>query len=257
MKTPSAASANPPSSVPWRTRRPFVAVGAALVLAWPVAALADCPDTRKATAAEIDFHARATAALLAALPPVPAGGSLQNDDRVTTLGQQCKGTSGDFTVEVSRWYQHNHRLAIVSVSMNVPRLPGPDTVPFAAYGSASPARSAGLQVHNVVWKVSGSDSPLRKGLADAIDRERLQAMLGKPLPSVAESRAFAAQAAPVTIGTVPAPAPAAPTANAPAQQPAAQAAVPATQPVAPNAAVPDPVGGAVDAVNKLRGLFGR
>jgi len=61
-----------------------------LALVWPVLASADCVDTRKPTAAEMEFHSRAIATLVAALPPVPVGGALQNKDSVTALGQQCK-----------------------------------------------------------------------------------------------------------------------------------------------------------------------
>ena len=44
---------------------------AVLALTLPLPALADCVDTRKATAAEAEFHSRALAALIATLPPVP------------------------------------------------------------------------------------------------------------------------------------------------------------------------------------------
>ena len=226
---------------------------AVLALAWPLAVSADCVDTRKASAAEAEFHSRAIAALVAALPPVPVGGMLQNKDSVPTLGQQCQGSTGDFALEATRFYEHNYRKSIVSVSMNVPRLPAPDPL-LAAYGAASPKRSAALQVNNVVWRVSGSDSPLRQALVDSIDRTRLQAMVGKPLPSVAESQALAAQAVPAVVaGPVPA-APPAPAASAPAAHPTTQPATPA--PAAPKPAA-EPVKDAVDAVNKLRGLFGR
>jgi len=228
---------------------------AVLALSWPLPALADCVDTRKPTAGEIEFHGRAIAALVAALPPVPVGGKLQNKDSFPTLGEQCKGKTGDFTLEAHRYYELNYRKAIVTVAINVTRLPATDTVPFAAYGSASPNRSAGLKVNNVVWRVNGSDSPLRQALADAIDRTRLQALVGKPLPSVAESQALAAQAVPATVAGTPAAAPAAPAPTTPTD----------TQPVAANPSAPaasaqagaEPVKDVVDTVNKLRGLFGR
>jgi hypothetical protein len=68
---------------------------ALLTLAWPASVLADCVDTRPPTAAEKDFHSRAMAAIVAALPPVPVGGKLQNKDSMPTLGQQCAGTQLD------------------------------------------------------------------------------------------------------------------------------------------------------------------
>jgi hypothetical protein len=226
-----------------------------LTLGWPALALADCVDTRKATAGEIEFHRRALATLLAALPPAPVGGSLQYKDSVPTLGQQC-GPVGDFTVQASRAYQHNYRKAIVSMAINAQRLPAATNL-SESYGAPSPGRSAGLKVNNVTWTVDGSDSPLRKTLSEAIDRERLRGLVGKPLPSVAESEALAAQAVPATVsGAAPAPAPvpgAAPATQASTQPPGAQ---PSMQPAAQTAG-PEPIKDAADAVNKLRGLFGR
>lgn len=236
---------------------------AVLVLGWPVPALADCVDTRKPTAGEMEFFNRAMATLVAALPPVPVGAKLQHGDSLPTLGQQCQGKTGDFTLQASRYYEHNYRKSIVTMQMNVTQMPVTANGPFAAYGAASPGRSAGLKVNNVVWKVEGSDSPLRQTLADAVDRARLQAMVGKPLPSVAESQALAARATPATVagstGAAPA-ATAAPAANLPATQTATQpaAANPSAPPPAPGqAGASEPIKDAVDTVNKLRGLFGR
>lgn len=232
-----------------------LAVGiAVLALGWPVLASADCVDTRKATAAEADFHSRAAAALMAALPPVPSGGKLQQSDTVPTLGPQCKGVTGDFRLEATRWYELNWRKSIVTVAINVPRLPATDNVLSAAYGTASPNGNAALKVNNVVWSVSGSDSPLRQALVDSMDRTRLEGWVGKPLPSVAESKALAAQAVPATVAGTAA-APNAPTAPAATQ---AEARTSAAAPTLPGqAAGPEPVKDAVDSINKLRGLFGR
>ena len=233
------------------TDRLVLGIGALLALAWPVTGLADCVDTRKPTAAEADFHSRAMAALVAALPPVPVGGKLQNADSVTALGQQCQGATGDFNLQATRFYELNDRKSIVSVAMNATKLPAP-TALSAAYGSASPRRSAGLRVNNVVWTVSGSDSPLRQALVDSIDRARLQAMVAQPLPSVADSRALAAQAVPATVAAGAAPAAAASTPGSPATPPGTEAAAPS----APTPAA-EPIKDAVDTVNKLRNLFGR
>ena len=224
---------------------------AVLALGWPLSTLADCVDTRRATAAETEFFNRAIAAAVAALPPVPVGGKLQNKDSVPTLGEQCQGTTGDFGLAASRAYEHNHRLSIVSVEINATRLPAADGL-YAAYGPASPKRSAGLKVTNVVWRVSGSDSPLRQALVDGIDRARLEAMVGKPLPSVAESQALAARAVPATVAGAAAPAaspssPATPTAASSPSAPAASG----------QAGTSDSAKDAVDTVNKIRGLFGR
>lgn len=237
-------------SAPYR----LVAGIAVLALGLPLPALADCVDTRKPTAGEIEFFNRGIAALVAALPPLPVGAKLQNKDSLPTLGQnQCQGKTGDFTLEATRNYEHNSRLAMVSIYMNVARWPVAGTNPSAAYGTPNPDRSAGLKVNNLMWSVSGSDSPLRKTLAEAIDRERLQALVGKPLPSVAESQALAAQAVPATVA-----APAA-TASSPATQTTTQpVAASPSAPAAPGqAGASEPMKDAVDTVNKLRGLFGR
>jgi hypothetical protein len=231
----------------------FAACIAVLALGWPTLGLADCVDTRKASAGEIDFHKKAMATLLAALPPAPVGGSLQYKDNVTSLGQQC-GPTGDFTVQATRAYEHNYRKSIVSMAVNVQRLPAAAGPLSAAYGTASPGRSAGLKVHNVVWTVSGSDSPLRQALVEAIDSARLQGLVGRPLPSVADSEAMAARTAPATVGG------AATGSTATGTQAATQPAI-STDPSSPAAAGQtvgsEPIKDAADAVNKLRGLFGR
>lgn len=239
---------------PLRSALRRLAAGFALLaLGWPLAAMADCVDTRKASAGETEFFNRAIAALVAALPPVPVGGKLQNKDSVPTLGQQCQGTTGDFSLEATRFYELNYRKSIVTMAMNVTRMPAGDAGLSAAYGSASPKRSAGLKVNNVVWTVSGSDSPLRAALVDAIDRTRLEAMVGKPLPSIAESQSLAAQAVPATVAG------AAPASNSPAAQTAAQPAG-ANAPAGAGSGqtgASDTIKDAADTVNKLRGLFGR
>ena len=147
--------------------------------------------------------------------------------------------------------------AAVRLAMNVTRLPGANpTIPLAAYGTASPGKSAGLKVYNVVWSVSGTDTPLRQALAAVIDGARLQALVGKPLPAESESEALAMKAAaavPATLMTAPSPAPGSAPAAAAPTPPAPTA---ATAPAAPEPAT-EPVKKAVDAVNVLRGLFGR
>ena len=241
-------------------RRRRLALVAALALSWPLLAAADCVDTRKAAASEIEFHGRAMAALVAALPPTPKESKLQNKDNVTSLGQLCAGKTGDFSLEATRFYEHNYRKSIVSVAMNVRRLPAAVDALSAAYGTASPNASAGLKVNNVVWSVSGSDSPLRQALADAIDRAHLQALVGKPLPSEAESAAYAAKAVPANVANVsarasPAPQQATSQSASPTQSAAAQPSN-ASAPAAPEPAG-EPLKKAAEAVNLLRGMFGR
>ena len=60
------------------------------------------------SAAERDFHIRATAALKSFLPPAPAGENIRSQDIVTDPKgiQACKGEKkpGDFPVQVQRRY---------------------------------------------------------------------------------------------------------------------------------------------------------
>ena len=359
-------SFRPPHS-PRRRRLAFIA---ALAFSWPLLAAADC-ESRKARPAETEFHTRAMAALVAALPPVPAGVS-EVDAKpydfksAPAIGEYlCEfSKEGEFSVTARRKYVKKHseterrqlqaqydaltaqfhalkktppekaaeqqalrqqsnaawqatrdaekagdktaaqahdaqyrslrnqadaidaqhqasvkpqlteldqrRTSIDLVSqqveimlgMNLQRPPrARSDNSSGAYGAASPGKSVGLKVHNVSFSVNGTDGPLRQALAAAIDRERLQALLGKPLPSAADSEAYAARAVPVTVADLPAsavtatqmttasPAPASTPANDSPTPPALQKA--ATEPAA------EPVKKAVEAVNLLRGLLGR
>ena len=282
-------------------------------------AFADC--TLRATRpAETAFNSRAMAALVAALPPVPAGvvevGAKPYDFKNAPAIDEvlCEGTKeGEFSVTARRQYIRKHseaerrqlqaqydaltaqfhafkpqtreldqrRIAIdlvsqkvdIVIGMNLQRLPmANDRTVVGSHGTASPGKGVGLKVHNVAWSAVGSDGPLRQALAAAIDRARLQALVGKPLPSEAESEAVAAKVtlAVVTEMLAGAPASAAPTieptssttANAApgtarttavARGTAASATAPA--PAAPPAA--EPVKKAAETVNLLRGLLGR
>ena len=73
-------------------------LAAALALCAPLLALADCIDgVREPTAAEVEFHRRAIAVLVAALPPAPAGAVIDGtpqDKRSPTIGVLCKGPDG-------------------------------------------------------------------------------------------------------------------------------------------------------------------
>ena len=143
----------------------------------------------------------------------------------------------------------------IMLGMNLQRLPRASTDNSSgAYGAASPGKSVGLKVHNVGFSVGGTDGPLRQALAGAIDRARLQALVGQPLPSAAQSEAFSAKVVPITVADLPAgamPAMSMSTASpAPAQQTVA------TTPKAPDAAA-EPIKQTVDTVNVLRGLLGR
>lgn len=154
----------------------------------------------------------------------------------------------------------------IVLGMNLQRLPiANDRAVAGSYGVASPGKSVGLKVHNVGFSVGGTDGPLRQALAGAIDRARLQALVGKPLPSASESEAYAARAVPVPVADLPAAAtPATPmtvASPAPVTTPAAVSPPPPApaQTSATTAAEPaaEPVKKTVDAVNMLRGLLGR
>ncbi len=148
----------------------------------------------------------------------------------------------------------------IVIGMNLQRLPmASDRVLVGSHGAPSPGKSAGLKVHNVAWSAVGADGPLRQTLAAAMERARLQAWVGQPLPSEAESEAVAAKATPTPVPDMPASALAVTTSNTPATTAAAPTttatAAPATPPAQP--AATEPVKKATEAVNLLRGLLGR
>lgn len=192
-----------------------------LVWTWPMLAQADCVDgVRKSSASESDFHKRATAALIAALPPVPQGvrvtGVVADIKRLPDIGVMCKDQkSGDFNISASRFY---------------------------------------------VLDLSEEESNRRRALADALDKPRLQALVGKSPPGVEESESFVLKAQPVSVVQSTQATPVA-TVNATSAngEPGAAAVVvstPAVKPPAPPVAV-EPIKNAAAAVNAIRGLFGR
>lgn len=190
------------------------------------------------------------------------------------LGMLCTDTKvGDFSPNVRRDYQTSSaapQRAWVILRINSTQLPdGSATVPAGSYGQASPRRSASLRVVNVVWVIRGEPGPLRDALEASLDKAGLKGLVDKPLPTVAESQA-AAQAAEASgavavvapsSSAAPMAAGAAATAGAPvhgAPTPAPATGSNATAPVpAPSAVPADPLRGAADAAQKLRGLFGR
>lgn len=159
----------------------------------------------------------------------------------------------------------------IRIAMNLLRLPpvGSDDT-RGVYGAASPGQSVGLKVHNIAYAVVGAVGPLHRALAAAIDRGRLQAIVGMPLPSETESEAFAARALPVQVADMAIAASTAPVtgvdsghAAAAITAPAATTVVPQTAPApaapapATDASAAEPLKKAAEAVSKLRGLLGR
>ena len=351
---------------------PFTLAHAAAVLlvcTWPMLAQADCVDgVRKPSASESDFHKRAMASLIAALPPAPQGvrvtGVVADIKRLPDIGVLCKDQkSGDFNINASRFYvldlseeESNYRRAqrtaisnqlyelaqmpseqkarrnalqqqaeagftatdaarknrdeatakareseakafsqqardmqkahddairpqtdeltkrrdaiplagqeaAVRLHINLAKLPAASsTVPNGIYGVASPTLSASFKVQNLTWLVGGSDTPLRRALADALNKPRLQALVGKSPPGVEESESFVLKAQPVSVAQSPQATPSATVdATAASSEPRAAAVVvstPAVKPPAPPAAV-EPIKNAAEAVNVIRGLFAR
>ncbi len=228
-------------------------------------AYADCVDTVGLNAAERDFYNRANGALESFLPPAPAEENLWSADGMTNPENinVCKGDKkpGDFTVEVQRKYvwpdlKKHFADTVVTLTFSINARSFDKTLGdnSGAYGSPSPTRSADLKVHNVTWNVSttsivisaatygvqAQQDSLRASIAAAVNLERLQGLVGRPLPAVAESEATAKKLPPTQLVT-------------PAR--AAPAPAPASAPAAP--APTDTAKEAIDAVQKLRGLFGR
>lgn len=236
---------------------------------------ADCVDTVPLSAPERDFILRANAALKTLLPAAPSAQGLRASDSETSTDYEvCKGEKkqGNFTVGVSRKFiwpdpkKHGADAVVtVSFAMNVK-----DFAPAAgnysgAYGSPSPTLSAGLKVNNVEWKVDAASygvreqvEQLRASVAAAIERDRLAALVGKPLPSVAASAAMKKPGPTPLIAAAAGatgPAPTAAGGPAPSATPVSErsgTALPAPAPTAP-----DTFKDAADSVQKLRGLFGR
>ncbi len=237
---------------------------------------ADCVDTVPLSAPERDFMLRANAALKTLLPSAPSAEGLRASDADTNPDQfnVCKGEKkqGDFTVRVSRKFiwpdpkKHSADTVVtVNFAMNVKNFAAPAGNYSGAYGSPSPTLSAGLKVNNVEWKVDAASygvreqiEQLRGSLAAAIERDRLAALVGKPLPSVAASAAMK-KTGPTpliaTSATATASAPAVPGAAPAAATPASDNTGTALPGPAPSTT--DTLKEAADTVQKLRGLFGR
>lgn len=178
----------------------------------------------------------------------------------------------------------------VAFGINLERLPAASPL-VASFGTASPKRSVGLRVHNVVVAVEGPEGDAATAFFKSIDMAYLQALVGTPAPDVETSKAHAtriAATAPVAVTPTSTPA-AAPGAGAPTSAgggngAAAGAGSPATSAAAPAPAAPtatatttaaaeppttkaeDPkkgngagaaISGATQGVKKLRGLLGR
>ncbi len=227
---------------------------------------ADCVDTVPLNAQEKAFYSRANAALISLLRPAPASEKIRTVDASTNPSdiETCKGDkkSGDFVVHVSRKYiwpdpkGNSADTAItLQLAINVTKFDTSDANYIGAYGNPSPEKSAGMKVNNVEWRVLDSGygvqsqrDSLRASLANSLDRKRLEALPGKPLPTAAESEAYAKKAAPTELVAV---------------APSVTSTVTSTTTGAgqlkslDSAISVDSVKSAADSVQKLKGLFGR
>lgn len=117
----------------------------------------------------------------------------------------------------------------------------------------SPQGGKGFKVHGIQALVSGpsSNAEQRRALIAGFDRARLQALIDGPPPETPAPAAW-------SVGG-PQPVASAPVAGSAGSAPAAtaQPATPAAQPAPAPGAQPDVTQQARDAVDKLRGLFGR
>lgn len=227
----------------------------ALFCASAPAAFADCVDgNRDRTAQEQAFADKLIASLKAALPAAPAPLALEREPQVV-LQPPCKGTpvgvvnamvSADYAA--SAYYSDRTKLTLRANFA----YPGPKDVVLGAM----PKKPAGFKLHNLVVSIDGYKAQYIDALGRAIDRDRLQTLIDQPLPDTPPPAAW----------TVATPGAAAPRAEAAARETAAPSSSATAQPAAadrrgPPAPAADPAQAVADqakeAVNKLRGLFGR
>ena len=233
---------------------------------------ADC-GVEYMTAAEKDFYVRADAALKSFLPPKPQAEDIRIFGKDETIDPEsinwCAGkkVAGEFSVGVNRQFIWpdvtkfgpdavvSLRLTINAKSFGDGNARSDVDSRFAGtYGTPSPRLSEGLTVRNVVWEVASDGvaaqaSALRDAVAAVLDNKRLEALVGHPLPSVAESQANAKR--------VPAPTVMAPKPATAATQPLPASGLAPAGTSAPPAATTDKGEGVVDKVKKLRGILGR
>lgn len=255
----------------------FALFATVALAAAPGASAADCVDTVGLTPLERDFHSRASAALQALLPgPVQAEGIKTIEVTPPDPGSLnwCPEDKkpGGFSIQVRRqflWPDPDGRQAdvfmTVVASINLETLQLNSGTPGEAFGAPSPKLSEGLTVRNVLWRIDdsglGVDAlrlSLRASLTAAIDRSRFEALVGRPLPSVAASQALAKNVRPTALVAVAAPIAATPAPAAASSAPADQAAAPAAESgKAPGTSAGEKARGALDGARKLRGILRR
>lgn len=236
-----------------KTATALFALALACAAAQP--ARADCVDgQRDATPSEKAFADKLTASLKAALPAAPAPLYLESEPSGSAgIGCGKNAPAGRVKGRVSASYTASlHYSDRVTLELRAnDAYPGANDLVLGAL----PKNPAGFKVHNLVVKVDGHKPQYVEAVKQAIDRTYLQALIDAPLPDTPPPVAW-------TVG-----APAAATAQ-PGAAPSATAAAATTPPRTattrapePAPAAPDPTQAvadkAKDAMNKLRGLFGR
>jgi hypothetical protein len=239
-----------------------VSVCRAACRVWAVAVLfaaasnvqADCVDgTRKRTAEEQSYAAKLGAALKAAMPAAPAPLALEREPQVIR-GTVCEDTPVGHVSALAKATYAASALYSDKVDLTI-------RVNYAYPGAKDevlgtlPKKPAPFKVHNLVISVEGHNPKFTEAIRTALDRARLQALIDAPLPDTPPAPAWTV-AKPGKPADEPAQKPTdQPTASSNPAKPAPAA------PAAQQAQTPDPkpavVDQAKDAVNKLRGLFGR
>jgi hypothetical protein len=218
-------------------------------------ALADCVDgQRDPTLAEKTFADKLKASLKAALPAAPAPLYLENEPSVSA-GIGCGKDAPEG--KVNGWARASYTASLHYSDRVTMELKANYAYPDAndiVLGTL-PKKPVPFKVQNLVVKVDGYNAQYMSALKQAIDRDRLQALLDQPLPDTPAPAAW-------TVGK-----PGAATAkNGASASSTASVVTPPTQPAAANKSDPAPTppdqtqavaDKAKDAVNKLRGLFGR
>jgi hypothetical protein len=216
-----------------------------VLLAASSAVHADCVSgARPRTAEEQAYAGKLSAALKAAMPAAPAPLALEREPEFV-LQVACKDTPvGHVVARATASYAasvlYSDRVKL-TIRVNY-AFPGAKDEVLGAL----PNKPPGFKVHNLVVDVDGYKPDQIEAIRATLDRARLQALIDAPLPDSPPAPAWtvAKPGQPATKAAAAAP-----------PQPAAE--VPAAQEAPAPEPKPAVVDQAKDAVNKLRGLFGR
>jgi hypothetical protein len=136
--------------------------------------------TRERTAAEQDFIRKLGASLKAAMPAAPAPLALEGEPQVI-IETACNDTPvGKVSVLVTANYAASNYYADrvkLTIRANY-AYPGANDLVFGAL----PKKPGAYKVHNLVVNVDGHKADYMAAVKQALDRARLQTIIGKPLP---------------------------------------------------------------------------